>query len=241
MFRAVFKSPNLKSINLKFLPLFTQQLGLPVLTVVLYLKRRVAPLPTAYETQVGKVRVNHFEYPVIKLWEYADEIAAGRWPELAPLLTTLVEKPDEATLARERELILREKDPQKRADLLACAVTIGTRYFDKEFLWRFFREEVEMLRGASFIEDWLEEQLEEGLQRGVQQGLQQGLHEARRMDMVRILRHRFGDVPLNLETQLGLLTADRLALLMDVALEAPDLVAFAEEVDHISSYQPVPA
>jgi len=120
-------------------------------------------------------------------------------------------------------------------------VTIGTRYFDKEFLWRFFREEVEMLRGASFIEDWLEEQLEEGLQRGVQQGLQQGLHEARRMDMVRILRHRFGDVPLNLETQLGLLTADRLALLMDVALEAPDLVAFAEEVDHISSYQPVPA
>ncbi len=50
-----------------------------------------------------------------------------------------------------------------------------------------------------------------------------------------------GDVPLNLETQLGLLTADRLALLMDVALEAPDLVAFAEEVDHISSYQPVPA
>ncbi|HIC93394.1 MAG TPA: hypothetical protein EYP09_03995, partial [Anaerolineae bacterium] len=89
-------------------------------------------------------------------------------------LVALVSEPDEGVLARERELILQEEEERKRADLLACAVTIGARYFDKEFLWRFFREEVEMMREATFIEEWLEEKLEEGLQRGLQQGLQQG-------------------------------------------------------------------
>ena len=90
-----------------------------------------------------------------------------------------------------------------------------------------------MLRGASFIEDWLEEKLKDGLQ--------QGAHEERRTVIVRILRHRFGDVPLNLETQLGLLTADRLTLLVDTALEAPDLPTFAGEVERLFASQFVPA
>jgi len=94
-----------------------------------------------------------------------------------------------------------------------------------------------MLREASFIEDWLEEKPEDGLQ----QGLQQGMQEERRTVIARILRHRFGDVPLSLETRLGLLTADRLALLVDTALEAPDLLTFAEEVDRLSVGQFVPA
>jgi predicted transposase YdaD len=45
---------------------------------------------------------------------------------------------------------------------------------DKGFLWRFFREEVEQMREATFIEDWIEEGVERGMQQGMQQGLQQG-------------------------------------------------------------------
>lgn len=67
----------------------------------------------------------------------ADEIAQGRWPELAPLLVTLIEEaPDERILARERELILREEDRRKRADLLACAL----RILD----WRFGKVPIEL-------------------------------------------------------------------------------------------------
>ncbi|MEA3340900.1 MAG: DUF4351 domain-containing protein [Chloroflexota bacterium] len=231
--------------------LLTRQFGLPVLTVVIYLKRRVSPLPTAYETRVGEIRVNRFEYPVVKLWEYAGEIAAGRIPGLTPLLVMLVSDPDESTLARERELILAEKDSRKRADLLACAVTIGARYFDRQFLWRFFREEVEMLREASFIEDWLEEKLEEGLQRGIQRGIQQGIEQGleqgieqgleqglqgeRQAVIAHILRHRFGEVSLNLETRLRLLATEQLTPLLDTALDAPNISAFTEEVDRVSS------
>ncbi|RLC92448.1 MAG: hypothetical protein DRI79_00460, partial [Chloroflexi bacterium] len=167
--------------------LLTQQFDLPVITLVLYLQRQAASIPGTYEVRVGSELVNSFTYRTLRLWEYEGAIRRGQYPELAPLLVMLVERPDREILTRERELILAEEDPQKRADLLACAVTIGARYFDKEFLWRFFREEVEMLKGASFIEDWLEEKLEEGLQ----QGLQQGSLEARRQDILHILRTRF--------------------------------------------------
>jgi hypothetical protein len=199
--------------------LLTRQLRLPVLTVVFYLTRRSVPLPDAYEVQVGGVTVNRFEYPVVKLWEYADEIAAGRWPELAPLLVSLVgEQPDETILVRARELILQEQDHRKRANLLACAVTIGARYFDKAFLWQFFREEIEMIREATFVEDWLEERLEEGLQ--------QGLQQARLADVLRILRWRFGELPLSLEERLSLLKAEELEPLVTEALQASSLESF---------------
>jgi hypothetical protein len=55
----------------------------------------------------------------------------------------LVKNPDEALLVEEKALILQEADEQRRADLLAAAIAIGSGYFDKEFLWRFFREELE--------------------------------------------------------------------------------------------------
>ncbi len=220
--------------------LLTRQLGRPVLTVVFYLTRRRTAIPDAYQVRVGDVIVNRFEYPVVRLWEHADEIAAGRWPELAPLLVALVKgRPDEKVLAQERALILQEQDARKRANLLACAVTIGARYFDKEFLWRFFREEVEMLREATFIEEWLEEKLEEGLQKGLQKGVQQGLQQglqqgqqkARLVDVQRILRWRFGALPMSLEDRLSLLGAEQLEPLVDRALEAPNLDAFRAAIN----------
>lgn len=150
----------------------------------------------------------------------------------------LVREPNEAVLARERELILHEEDRSRRADMLACAVTIGTRYFDKEFLWKFFREEVEMMREATFIDEWLEDKLEEGLQRGLQQGIQQGIQQegkqVRWLILLRILRRRFGELPLSLEERLGTLPAERLETLVDTALDIPDLQAFTAESERLS-------
>jgi len=216
--------------------LLTRQLGLPVLTLVFYLTRRAAPVPDAYQVQVGGIAVNRFEYPVIKLWEYADEIAQGRWPELAPLLVTLKEgEPDPAVLGQERELILQEPDLSKRADLLACAVTIAARYFDKAFLWQFFREEVEMIREATFIEEWLDERLEEGRQQGLRQGLEQGLEQAHLADLLRILLWRFGKLPVTVEEQLKSLTTEQLDSLLNEALKAPNLDEFQAVLGHVTS------
>jgi len=111
-------------------------------------------IPESYDVWLGGVLVNQYRYPVFKLWDYYEEIWSGKYWHLAPLLLMVRNEADQAVLAQERKLILQEEDEQKRADLLACAVTIGTRYFEKDFLWSFFRGEVEQLRGASFIEDW---------------------------------------------------------------------------------------
>jgi hypothetical protein len=55
-------------------------------------------------------------------------------------------------------------------------------------LWRFFGEELEQMREATFIEDWIQEGIEQGLQQGHQRGLQRGLQE----NILQVLRARFG-------------------------------------------------
>jgi len=177
----------------------TGQFRLPIITLVLYLKPRETPVPDEYVVRLGDLVTNRFSYLAIKLWDYVDEIQSGRYRELAPLLLMLVRDPDERILSQERELIRAETDAQKRADLLAAAVAIGSRYFDKAFLRRFFREELEQMREATFIEEWIEEGIEEGIRKGIEQGLQQGLQQGRlegaqqvqRENIVQILQARF--------------------------------------------------
>ena len=46
------------------------------------------------------------------------------------------------------------------------AVTIARRYFSKEFLLKFFREELEMLQEADIVQDWINEGIEKGIEKG---------------------------------------------------------------------------
>jgi predicted transposase YdaD len=224
--------------------MLTEQFDLPVVTVALYLSRRQSPTPEWYRVQVGDLVTNQFTYLTLPLWEYEADIRAGRRPELAPLLITMAGEPTAEVLALERTLILQEPDARKRADLLACAVSIGARYFERDFLWRFFREEVEMMREATFIDDWIEEGvqrgvergmekgLEKGLRQGLQQGLQHGLQQGARLarleTLVQILTHRFGSLPSRVRARLSDLDAVQLERLIDAALDADSLSDFEE-------------
>ena len=142
--------------------------------------------------------INRFSYPVLKVWDYEKEIRSGKLPELAPLLPMIVKEPTVETLEEERQLILQEKDDRKRARLFATAVTIASRYFDRDFLWNFFREEVEQMREVPFISDWIKEGWQEGLQEGRQEGLQEGRQEgyiqACRESIISLLEDKFGVV-----------------------------------------------
>jgi hypothetical protein len=158
----------------------TRQLGLPVLLTAVYLTRgRYARFPAAYVVRRGNLE-NRFVFDRIRLWEHAERIRSGELQELAPLLVLCENNPTEATLREERELILRlPAAPQLRSDLLAVAVMVGTRYFSREVLLRLFREEMQMLKEASVIQDWLDEAEAGG---------------ARRL-VLRLLRERFGELP----------------------------------------------
>ena len=117
----------------------------------------------------------------------------------------IVKEPTVETLEEERQLILfaslsgyfvnrQEKDDKKRVRLFATAITIASRYFERDFLWTFFREEVKQMREVPFISDWIKE----GWQEGRQEGRQEGYAQARREDIISLLEDKFGIVKGNI-------------------------------------------
>jgi len=180
----------------------TDQFDKPVISLALYLEQRKSPVPKSYTVSLGSNVINRFSYPVLKIWDYEKEIREGKLRELAPLLPMIVEEPTEETLEEERQLILQEEDDKKRSRLFATAVTIASRYFERDFLWKFFREEMEQMREVPFISDWIKEAEEEGVRRGFLQGQQEGQQEGRqegytqacREDIISLLEDKFGVV-----------------------------------------------
>jgi hypothetical protein len=148
---------------------FNRQYGFPVPLVVIYLTRGDrATFPDRHVVAVGGV-TNEWKFHTIRLWEHADRIRGGELAELAPLLVLCEDSPTEETLREERRLILGLDVPSPvRADLLAVAVMVGYRYFARELLLSFFREELQMLKEAGFVEEWLEEAEARGEARGAQ-------------------------------------------------------------------------
>lgn len=128
---------------------------------------------------------------MVKLWEYIEQIRKGQLRELAPLLVVLVDNPDVQTLREERTLILAEPDQAQRADLLALAVTIAARNFDREFLRRFFREELVQMQHATLIDEWLEEAVEKAVEKAEAEAIVRGMHERAIASILRILTIRF--------------------------------------------------
>ncbi len=226
----------------------TDQFKLPVLTVFLYLRPREKEIPHKYVTKLGRTVINEFNYPIVKLWDFIDEIRQGKLRELAPLLPMLVKDPDEALLAEERDLILQEDDPQKRADLLAAAIAVGSRYFAREFLWTFFREEVEYMKTATFIDDWITEGIEKGMQQGLQQGIQQGIQQSRKEhlqtakdDVLEVLLIRFSKLPKTLVKRIK--SIDDLMILKNLhrqAITSESLAKFADFIPDDDDELPTP-
>ena len=216
--------------------LLTEQTGLPVLTVVLYLERTEVALPNAYEVRIGDDEVVHrFTYPVIKLWDDEEKIRSGDLRELAPLLALISEKKDAEMLSLERNLILEEKDAKKRADQLALAVMVASRYFDKDFLRNFFREEVAQMQTSTFIDDWIEEALERGIQQGLQQGDQRGFQRG----ILSVLSLKNGGIPSWMEEKIrSIRDRDTLDGLLKMAVTASDrktVEAYLMGGDHAGS------
>jgi len=168
----------------------------PVLSAVIYLERRnYRRLPQKYMVEFRGRAVHTFPYLVVRLWDYAEAIASGELRELAPLLILLTEEKDEKVLARSRELILASPDRKWRADALSTAVTVARRYFPKELLLKFFREELRMLQEADIVQDWINE--------GFEKGVEKGEVKATRDAILDVLSERFGVVRKGIATKLA--------------------------------------
>jgi hypothetical protein len=189
-----------------------RQLGVPVILLVVYLERGgYATFPSAFAVEAGGLK-NEFSFPTVRLWEHADRIRGGDREELAPLLTLCEDIPTEQTLREEREIIMGlDTTPEVRAELLAVALTVGLRYFRRELLERIFREELEMLKEASFIQEWIEQAAGEAEARRARAMLQ------------RLLNQRFGELPQAVVRQIEQQDADWCEALVVRAITAPSL------------------
>ncbi len=106
------------------------------------------------------------------------------------------------------------------------AVAGPEHFYSTGYVW----QEVEMMRGESFIDDWLQEKWEEGMLKGFQQGFQDGRRSSSQKILLRVLRRRFGTLPRGVVAAWQDLTAEQLEELVDVALTVPNKDSFAEEV-----------
>ena len=136
---------------------------LPVIGVILYLTRN--SYQAKYEVSFHGC-TNHYLFETIRLWEYKEEIEAGRRKELAPFLVLMTDHPDEEVLSREKELIMQVKDDKERADLLSIALTLALRYFKEDWLREYFKEEMAMIKTAHIFEEWFEEATQKGTPEG---------------------------------------------------------------------------
>ena len=165
---------------------------IPVISVIIYLEKvHYRSLPCACQVEMGGLS-NTFRYEIIRLWEYKKSIEEGRLRGLAPLLIFFTGKKEASILEKEGKLIEEEKDRRKRADLYSLAITIGSRYFEKEFLFNFFKEELDMLKEASIVEDWINEGIEKGREEGIRKGIEEGIEKGLKESVRLILGERFG-------------------------------------------------
>jgi len=115
------------------------------------------------------------------------------------------------------------------------AVMVASRYFDKQFLWDFFREEVAQMQTSTFIDDWIEEALERGHQQGLQEGDQRGFQRG----ILSVLSLKNGGIPSWMEEKVrSIQDKEELDGLLKMAVTAPDrktVEAYLMGGDHVES------
>lgn len=133
-----------------------KQLKMPVVLLVLYLERGDrATFPDRLRLQVGQVETE-LRFTAIRLWEHAERIRNGEFPELAPLLVLCEPTPTEATVREEVALIHASSlSRETQAELLGIALMVASRQFARELLRPIFEEDFEMIQEVGIVEEWL--------------------------------------------------------------------------------------
>jgi hypothetical protein len=96
-------------------------------------------------------------------------------------------------------------------------------------------EEYKRERGTTFVSRFEKRAIREGLLQGIEQGIQQGV-AAMRDAVMRVLRRRFGEAADQVRPAIDAIDSlEVLKSLVDVALDAPTLQAFAEALPRDTS------
>ena len=200
----------------------SKQLNMPVVLVVLYLRRgNYATFPAQMASQVGGFRTG-LNFTAIRLWEHSERIRNGDLPELAPLLLLSEDNPTEATIREEADLVRRANlPPETEANLLGIILTVASKSFSRAWLRTLLEEqEINTMKDLGLIGDWIQE--------GEARGRAEGRAETARRMTQRFLVKRFGTLSTALLERIEQADADWCENLLDRAEEAASLAELAD-------------
>lgn len=191
-------------INLKHAAVRVE-LGLPVVTVLVYLQRgKYKTFPASFSDELGGL-VGKQSYTKILLWKHEKRIRSGELKELAPFLPLFYEEPKTEILGIENELIESVNTENERLELKSVAAIIGARKFSEEIIKQYLKLEYPMIREKTIFTEWLDESRAEGK------------IEGKHAFLLKQAEKRFGRIPDELKLSVeNLNSEDSDALAMDL-------------------------
>ena len=155
------------------------------------------------DAQRGGVR---FQYTVIRLYElegesFLDSEAVG----LLPFTALMKPPPDMTSHAWIEKCIettqMADVDNEMRATLLFGLSVFGSLAHPPEHFQNPILEEI--MQESPIIERFIQRGVAKGVEQGIEQGIAQGQTRAKREAVLKLLRHRFGDIPQSLATRIA--------------------------------------
>jgi len=160
------------------------------------------------------------DYRVINLWEEeAEQAFEEPLRALLPFVPVLKGGGEEAVV---REAVRRLRADETLREMEPLLAFFASFVMESRLVKEIMRWDMAVLRESP----WYNEILEEGLREGMEQGLREGAER----QLLRVLTHRFGPVPSDVEAALRELGIEQLETLLDVALVSDSLEEFRQRL-----------
>jgi len=194
--------------------------------VVIYLKSSGSELVFQQSFDIPGTR---HDFQVVRLWEQPEEVF-WRSPGLFALAVLSRTEDRRRTLGEVAERIEQMADRREQSNVAASAAILAGLVLEKNVIEQLLRQEVmresviyQEIR-AEGIQQGIQQGKAEGMQEGIQQGKAEGMQEEGASLVLRLLRKRFGSVPLDLEQRIQGLSVSQLEDLGEALLdfEAPE-------------------
>ena len=181
--------------------------------IVIYLQETGSEL---VQQTVFSLPDTHHRFEVIRLWEQPLEVFLSA-PGLLPfaVLSQVTDRSEALRqVATQLEVI---PDRRMQSNVTAAAGILAGLVLEKGMIEQILRKEI--MQESVIYQDILQEGLQKGRQEGLREGRQEGKKEGERSLILRLLTHKFGEIPPELRSQIEQLSLAQLEALGKALLD----------------------
>lgn len=169
--------------------------GLPVLSIVLWLERAGAPPASPYEIRAGPEVLGTWKFFGVELYTLdAETLIAPGLVGLLPLVPFTRDGGDLAVIERTGQLMKARAPAAELGELETLLAIFGARTFGNDAMRAMLRRlamSTEILDTSPLYQEWKQE----WIAKGREEGREEGAVSTARAALLTVLRGRFGDLP----------------------------------------------